>query len=154
MGVIADDEHIARGAFSPSHGNAKTLSIKNGLISRASLFAGQCSVWRLNPPGIEVADLITILAAGRPEQRLFAISAKTAEQIREIQIEGGIRAFCVVDECDCDQDGNKHPAHAHIALCKQMIAAGFSEGDARFVKVHRDLVALLAPARIWEDKAA
>ncbi|WP_407194399.1 hypothetical protein [Bradyrhizobium sp. STM 3566] len=30
------------------------------------------------------------------------------------------RGFSVLDECDLDDQGSKHPAHAHIAICERL----------------------------------
>jgi hypothetical protein len=156
LGIIADAERIARGAFDPSHGDARKLKIRPGLIARGNLYLGECSVWRLAPLGIHVADLVPRLENARSGQKLFAISARMAGEIRAIKFgDGDQQAFCVVDECECDQEGNKHEAHAHIAFCREAIKAGCFQDDPRFTVAHRELITILQQGDfVWTNKAA
>jgi hypothetical protein len=39
------------------------------------------------------------------------------------------RGFSVLDQCDLDDDGNKHRAHAHIAICERLKATISREDD-------------------------
>lgn len=151
IGTISDDESIARGAYDPSHGNAKTYNIKGQLIPVKDVIAGTGSVYRLAPRGVAVADLIKILEDGRPDQNLFAVTAVPAAKIRGIEWPEGGRAFCVVDECDSDRLGNKHPAHAHIALCRNLATADLDRTDPNIVQVYRDLMNLFrsSQSHVW-----
>lgn len=101
LGVIANDEVIARGAYDPSHGEAKKRKITNQIIRKDDLIDGACSVWRLAPPGITLEQLIVRLEEIK-EDPLFAVTTAAAADIRLIKLPTGTRAFCVVDECECD----------------------------------------------------
>lgn len=149
LGPIADDETIVRGALDPRHWNAKDRKIKAAVIRKKDLFSGNLSVWRVEPHGISLAELVERLGAV-PEQRLAALCGISARDIRSIEASGA-RAFSVVDECDCDRDGNKHPAHAHIALCKSLIANGVDLEHPEFEQVRTELHARFTGSRIWEN---
>lgn len=156
-GPVANDEAIARGAYDPSQGNAKTGNIKLGVVARKDLLANQLSVWRLagDPPRITIDDLATRLQARTDLGTLFAIVSTEAETIRSLRspTTGG-RAFCVRDECDCDQNGNKHPAHAHVAICNSARGPGFSVESPDFVQIHRDLAHAFKANKVWEAPKA
>jgi len=57
-----------------------------------------------------------------------------------------------VDECECDAEGNKHPAHAHIALCKFQKADGITMEDAPFIDAHRALIETFKRRWVWRLK--
>lgn len=148
-GIIAADELIGRGAFDPSHGNARTGKIRQCLIPKAHLYGGKASVWRVGGVGISIENLVTYLTASR-EDPLFAILAARADDIRAIRLAGTEkRAFSLVDECECDAEGNKHPAHAHIALCQVQQSAGLSADSPAFIDAHRALIETMKRTWIW-----
>lgn len=142
VGVIEGEEWIVRGALDPRHGNLRTLNVKPAVVPKADLIRGQLSVWRQKPEGIgeaEIAGLIQAAVAHQsPVQTLFALCKVPACEIRSILFTDR-RAFCVVDECDCDQEGNKHPYHAHVAFCRASVAAGIDETDMHFEQARTEL---------------
>jgi hypothetical protein len=156
IGIISNDEPIARGAYDPSHGKAATLNISNGIITNKDLIAGTVSVYRISPQGISVDDLIPLLKGARKDANLFAISAASAAKIRAIKRDNGDRALCVLDECDCDQEGNKHTAHAHISLCRRYAANGVDQNDPEYAQIKRDLLDLFRPKTsiVWSEVKA
>src|SRR5205807_713634 len=98
--------------FDPSHGSLRKRKIRECLIPKTHLFDGEASVWRIGGVGIPLGDLIEKLKGSRSDP-LFAVLAVQAKDIRDIRLGAiGPRAFCLVDECECDADGNKLPAHA------------------------------------------
>lgn len=152
-GVIADEELIARGAFHPSHGNVRTGNIRPTLIPRPHLFAGEGSVWRVSSQGVSLDYLVERLRASR-EDPLFAIVAVPAREIRDIRLGiDGPRAFSVVDECVCDADGGRHPAHGHVALCNFQKTAGMAVDSPEFIEAHRALNDTLRNNIIWTAPA-
>lgn len=146
-GPIADGEKIARAAFDPSAGSAAKGKIENSVVRKKDLFAGELSVWRLGdtPPSIDLPDLIEFLMRREEDRTLFAIVWSEAVSIREIRSPlDGSRALCVLDECVTDHEGNKHPAHAHIALCCNVKnSPDFDEKSETFTQIYRDLANLL-----------
>lgn len=148
LGVIENDETIVRGAFDPRNGNARTGNIKSAIIPKDDLLSGNLSVWRLAPQGIDREDLINRLDVIEG-QSLFALCGVNAGDLRSIRI-GSRRAISVVDECDCDQDGNKHEAHAHIALCKSLVQDGITKEDPHFEQIRTELHGRLKKSKIWE----
>jgi hypothetical protein len=152
-GVIRDEETVARGAFLPSHGNPRTKNIRPGLIPRSHLFDGEGSVWRVGESGIGLESLVPLLKASRPDS-LFGILAANAADIRRIRLGAeGPRAFSLVDECDCDQHGSKHPAHGHIALCRVQKEAGVTVDAPAFIDAHRALIETMKRTWIWEAQS-
>lgn len=160
LGIIADNEVISRGGFYSS-GVDKKGKIRPSLIRKSDLKIGQCSVWRMSPPGLTPDVLIPLLKASRADP-LLVLASTTAQKIREVTLVSGGRAFCVVDECDCDQEGGKHPAHAHIALCGVAVAATPELANLDpladtedFIQAHRDLVLLFkAGPTLWQEPLA
>ncbi len=147
-GPVRNVERIARGAYSPNHGNPRTGNIKPSVIPRNDLLEDRLSVWRLEHEGVGVspADLINILNANPEENKtLFMLLWATAKSIREIKYsEQNLAALCVLDECDTDFEGGKHSAHAHIALTTTLKALTEASPDAEdFVQVWRDLSLLM-----------
>lgn len=156
IGVVADDESIARGAYDPSHGRAATLNIGNGIITNRDLIAGTVSVYRISSTGISIDDLVPLLKGARKDAELFAISAASAAKIRSIKRANGDRALCVLDECECDQAGNKHAAHAHISLCRVYSEGGVDANDPEYAQIKQDLLKLFRPKTsiVWPEIVA
>lgn len=148
FGVVEDEEQIVRAALSPRH--VKSQRIKAALIPKNHLFEGHLSVWRYGGRGIPHNALVERLGTV-PDQELFALCGLKAGQIRGIKV-GTSRALSVVDECECDRDGGKHEAHAHIALCKTLIAAGMSKEDALFEQTRQELYALFKSNAVTTDQ--
>jgi hypothetical protein len=151
LGIITDDEVIVRGAFDPRSAKAATGNIRSSIIPKEHLLTGQLSVWRLDPPGIAINDLAARLDS-IPGQSLYALCGLPAGTIRSISRDSD-RAFSVVDECECDQEGNKHPAHAHIALCKSLVAQGLGKDHPDFEQVRTELYFKLKSSLVWERTA-
>jgi hypothetical protein len=148
LGVIDDDETIVRGAFDPRSGNARTRLVKSAIIPKPDLLSGNFSVWRIEPEGISCDRLISRLDV-IPGQSLFALCAIAARDLRAMKI-GSERALSVVDECECDQAGNKHEAHAHIALCKGLVAQGVGKDHPDFEQLRLELHVMFKDGVIWE----
>lgn len=148
IGPIGGSEIIARGGHSPRHGDAVKRKPRAALIRGEDLLSGNYSVWRIEPTGIACMDLVDRLS-GVPGQTLFALFAISAEEIRRVRTVAGDRAFFVVDECECDAEGNKHPAHAHIGICSALIDGGLKREDEVFEQARQDLYGLLKTNPIW-----
>jgi hypothetical protein len=150
LGVIASNENLARGAFHPTAGDGYKLKIRSSLIPKDDLLNGTGSVWRLAPPGLSFEEALDKIQQAR-DQPLFAVAAAPVGKIREIRLGAdGARAFCVVDECNCDQHGSKHPAHAHIAICRGAAVNGIGKDHEGFIDAHRQLVSLFANNPLWQ----
>lgn len=151
-GPVGATEVIARGLYEPSHGSVKKFKIRPSAVPAAHLVAGELSVWRISLDGFDTADLRARLEADKPG--LFGILGVKASDVRKIPYgSSGHRAFCVVDECECDAEGNKHPKHAHIALCKGLAADGAGPEADDFIAAHRDLSELFKAMRLWQAAA-
>jgi hypothetical protein len=154
-GPIGNHELIARGAYDPGHGNAKTGNIKSNVVPRKDLFNNAMSVWRMRSGeiGIEIEELVGILEERNDEKStLFAVCAATAAQIRSIIApDSKQRAFCVLDECECDPEDatKKHPAHAHIAICDNLRTRKFTEDCPTFAQIYKDLGHFIKNSSIW-----
>lgn len=148
-GPVQDGEMIARGAFDPTHGEAKKGNIRPSIVPKKDLFADKLSVWRLGDvPQIPVKELVERLKTESGARTLYAIVSVQAGDIRQIKVEvDKARALCVLDECDTDHDGGKHPAHAHVALCSS-VRASLDPGEVGlsspvFIQICRDLANLI-----------
>ena len=126
-GPIEPAETVARGAYDPSHGKAGKATIKPAFIDKRALASSELSIWRLGatPVGLPLPRLKAIMRITGGGRKLFAVGMALASDVRGVSLETtGHRALCVVDECDCDQSGNKHPAHGHIKLCPHLEGGG------------------------------
>ena len=90
-----------------------------------------------------MTDVTQLLKAHADQQNeLHAVLQVNAGKVRSQVFpidELNVRCFFIVDECDCDLEGNKHPAHAHIGLCCDLLRINEDDDD--------DAVA------IWAQKA-
>lgn len=124
LGVVASNEDIYRGFF-PSDRN--TSGVKPSAISAQRLWDGELSVWRsCELVGLNVQQLVAfiepLMVRGKGE-RFDELRAAPAAEIRNHEVEGvGQRSFSILDDCVYDNAGNKHPAHAHIAICERLKA--------------------------------
>ncbi|MBB3972507.1 hypothetical protein [Hansschlegelia beijingensis] len=147
-GPVACEERIARGAFAPSAGDARKARISLGIVAKRDLFGDQLSVWRLagDPPRVRLDELAERLRREEAQRTLFAIVWALAQEIRAIRLMGE-KALCVLDECDTDHNGGKHPAHAHIAISPGFRAKfQLTSESSEFQQLVRDLANLLKSA--------
>jgi hypothetical protein len=148
--VILHDELICRGLY-PS--DKKAGRIKPSSVPASHLWAGKLSVWRVSDvSGLTVDGLVQVLEPLMQRQdgeRFDEIRATQARVIRRFTVEGTAeRAFSLLDECTKDRLGNKHPAHAHIAICQAQILT-MTKGDEVFTGLQEGLK-LLFDTTIWE----
>jgi hypothetical protein len=119
VGTIVDDESICRGVY-PS--DKKNGHVKLSFIPPSHLLRGELSVWRVSARAkITIDDLAKILdpMARSSGEKIEEIRICLAKTIREYRLNDETeRSFCIVDECDIDDKGGKHPAHAHIKICQ------------------------------------
>jgi hypothetical protein len=118
-GPIHSDESIHRGIF-PSQIKG---GLKSSVVTAGHLWNGQLSVWRLG--GVVALDLPALLDILEPlmvradGERFSQLRPASVAVIRDYQVNGE-RGFSVLDECDLDDQGRKHSAHAHIAICDRL----------------------------------
>lgn len=148
-GVVRSTELIHRGFF-PSDRN-KT-GVKAAAFRKTDLWQGQLSVWRLLAD-FSIEDLVQILepALVRREERFDEIRSGEAGEIRNYQLRGE-RGFSILDDCVYDAVGNKHRAHAQIAICDRL-KAGMNAGteDPMFLEVREWLKLFFDAAEIeWK----
>lgn len=148
-GPVLDHEHLSRGLYSPRHG--KPENIKNGHLSKKELANRKISVWRTSDiAGFSVEDLKAQLLRSDEFGTLFAIAQVQTRNIRSYRVvDLEQRALCVRDECDIDWQGNKHPAHAHIALCNCSFPDPVAQDGEVFLQVWRDLCQSFKNNQVW-----
>jgi hypothetical protein len=157
-GPVGSNELILRALF-PSDKGAK--GIKRSVIPPSQLWAGQISVWRLSAlVGLSLNQLLAVLEPrlirGNGE-KFDELRGTPASTIRELTANGSSRSVCLLDECTIDAQGNKHPAHAHIALCeivKGTIVNGAERSyrdDDTFIAIQEGLKSLIElTPRVWQ----
>lgn len=141
-GPIYNNERIARAGFHNKSVNQNSGNIRKSLIDKSGLFASQLSVWRLSARAqMQAENLVDILKARNdlPGELCSILSCRTSDIKAIIDPHSEGRALCVVDECECDQDGNHHPAHAHIALCNIIRSTNIEKTSANFQQIVDDL---------------
>jgi hypothetical protein len=149
-GVVSSDELIHRAIY-PS--NRSATGIRRGAIAASHLWGGQLSVWSLGPVvTLELSDLVELLdplMIRSNGERFDQIRSALTGTIRAYQINDQ-RGFSVVDECDLDEVGTKHRAHAHIAICERLKAT-ITQGDDTFLGLQEWLKLLFeGAAPIWQ----
>lgn len=141
-GPVDNGELICRGAYLPDHIRADDR-IRMGVLPISHLQKAQLSVYRSGGPyaleyAIALQQLRKVEAQGTKENPrvLAAVLRATACAIRGIHYSGAevpIRCFFIVDECECDQNGNKHPSHAHIGFCCELKKLDEDDEDKMFM---------------------
>lgn len=121
IGPVSDSEFVCRGAYDGKHGNANTGSISAQIVEKRSLAAGRQSVFRAGRDiGWHLEDVADTLKAQNPVG-LFQVVGVRASRIRSMQTKSGTR-LCLIDETECDSQGNHHKFHAHITPCRSNVA--------------------------------
>jgi hypothetical protein len=117
--------------------------VKNSIVKNSDLLAGRLSIWRLSKlAGTDLATVEEQLLEHAPEgQELSEALCTRAGEIRAIRIaQRAGQSLCVLDECEVDEEGNAHPAHAHIALCEQILKVVSGRDDPLFQQLKNELV--------------
>lgn len=148
-GPVQDHEALSRGLYAPSHG--KPGNIKNSHLPKKDLAARKLSVWRLSDvSGLDVDRLREMLLGNQQFGTLFAIASVNTRAVRDYNNEHKDgRILCIRDECDVDHAGNKHPAHAHIALCDVSFPDPVSTEAEEFLQTWRDLCRAFKEGVVW-----
>lgn len=150
-GPVEDVERVARGAYTPMHGVPS--NIRASFVRKKDLKAGTLSVWRISEKtDFDLPKLhARLMEVGPDNNNLAGFYSAHVEELRAVIEEiSRIRAFCIKDECDIDDSGGKHPAHAHIAICKCLSGDGSFYDTPQFEKVADRLIAIFRKRRDWE----
>src|SRR5262249_31155409 len=116
IGPIEGDELICRGAFDPSGGDQTTGKVTKGLIDKHALASGQLSTYRARGrTDWDLHDVATHVQAN-DRRVLFKVVGVPASDLRSVQVDNVF--ICVVDETECDRQGNHHKLHAHVTTCR------------------------------------
>ncbi len=147
-GPVEDNEFLCRGAFNPRH--FKKDKLQPSFIPKKELAESRLSVYReSNKVAFSREAVIDqIRKTGSADQSLESVLSAEVLRIRAISAPGVTgRALCVRDECECDREGSKHPAHAHIAICEMSFPAPVDQQTDIFLQIWRDLVTLFREQR-------
>ena len=123
VGPITPDERLYRAAFSPTNANASSGRLKASYIRRRDLWAGELSVWRVNSDGTVGRDDVEGPYKFAPPAKadVCAVHYTEAGRVEALRAEGvDGKLFCVIDDVVAGDDGDKHPRHAAIALCRKL----------------------------------
>ncbi|MDI2109515.1 MULTISPECIES: hypothetical protein [Bradyrhizobium] len=150
LGVIGSEESIYRGVF-PSDRNK--AGVKRSAIAAKQLWNGQISVWRACPLVETSLDQLVALLEPllvRPKgEKYDHLKSVPASLIRAHQVDGE-RSFHLLDECEYDDHGNKHPAHAQIAICEHL-KQKITESDDIFIALREGLKLLVETGHLaWQ----
>ncbi len=144
-GPVSATEELCRGAFSPNDIQRSTGEIKPAIIPSSHLYRGEVSVWRVGG----TAQYNFAAACNEMSTRakldgrvLYRVCVATAEKIRCLAGSEDCRGgLCVIDDTDCGND-ERHPAHAHIRLCRSCRpwpTHEEAEKDEKFQEIRADL---------------
>jgi hypothetical protein len=154
-GVIGPDEDICRAYFASDRNKT---TVKRSAIRAKDLWAGELSVWRVsalvNCTVEQIVEFIDPLVVRSDDEHFSILGAVKASVLREHRIDGvDERSFSVLDECEIDDAGNKHIAHAHIAICDHL-KANITRGDQTFIALQDALNLLFKPGNpLWSRSA-
>jgi hypothetical protein len=147
-GVIGSDETICRSLY-PSDRN--TGGVKRSAIPASHLWDGTVSVWRVSAlSGLTVtqlADLLDHIMVRDSGEKFDQIRAVVASSIRSFSV-NDVRACSLLDECTMNRSGDKHPAHAHIAIC-EVLRQQIARNDETFRAVQEGIKLLFEPNQVW-----
>lgn len=143
-GPVLDAELVCRWALDPSHINARTRHIKASIIEKGPLSRGMQSAYRAGKEtNFHFDDLRDLyFQSPRPGQTLVQILGVRASKIRDLSGQGG-PALRVVDETECDREGNHHPNHVHITPCRWDPAYPLNDNKADWLLPLQDKLVLL-----------
>lgn len=154
-GIVADKECICRGAFGPSpsiHYKADG-SVKGSFVRGGDLLKGTLSVWRsTDGEYITHDDLAGIMNDNKPDDKVqcWVIYGCPAKEIREQSVlEIGTNVFCIVDNCEIDDVGNTHPAHAEIHVREEFEQYLTGPDTLDFLKIKNALATILLSNVHW-----
>lgn len=143
-GPVENDEIVVRSSNDPRH-YSKTGKLSPSIIRASDLFNGTLSVWRASEKsGLSVAGVSIQVQADcdaqnakepnpKKRQSVKALHPLKVADIRAMRTEDkSSRLFCVIDECETDDNGGFHRAHAHIRLCHNVKDGLVSTEDDAF----------------------
>jgi hypothetical protein len=148
---MASDENVYRGVF-PS--DRKNSTVKRSAVAARHLWTDELSVWgACSLVGTSLEELIAFIdpLMVRPRgERFDELRFAPASLIRDHEVDGkGERSFSILDECTYNDQGDKHPAHAHIAICERLKAQNTFQ-DETFLALQEALKLLLAQGTlVW-----
>ncbi|NWG26608.1 MAG: hypothetical protein HXY30_19685 [Pseudorhodoplanes sp.] len=90
-------------------------------------------------------DPIMVRGSGEKFDEIRGVAAK---EIRRFEVSDR-RAVSLLDECVMDRNGNRHPAHAHIAIC-EAVKAAIHRDDDTFIAIQEGLKLLFEPGIHWQ----
>jgi hypothetical protein len=126
-------------------------NVAPNFLPKSHLTAGKLSVYRLSNKAAFSKDDVTseIQKISKPGNSLAKVLGPQVGDIRNIRVDGiEGRVFCVRDECDTDDNGGKHHAHAHIALCERSFPAPIDKESDDFKQAYADLSTLFRASEI------
>jgi hypothetical protein len=84
----------------------------------------------------------------RAGEQFDELRATHASSLREFRVnQTNARAVSLLDECTMDREGNKHRAHAHIAIC-EVLRKTIEKGDDTFIAIQEGLKLRFEP-QVW-----
>jgi hypothetical protein len=128
--------------------------LRPNVIRAGELIKGELSVWRLaRDPEFNLDALVNKLSAvGPPNDTLREVLSATAGAIRNLRmpelLPSGQRVFCVLDDCQTDNNGGWHSEHATIAL-EQIEGIEWANGTDPFDTAREGLIMLLKAHVRW-----
>ncbi|RYZ82454.1 MAG: hypothetical protein EOP06_21640 [Proteobacteria bacterium] len=123
----------------------RKTNVAPNFLPKSHLQIGKLSVYRLSDKAeFDRSGVVAAIEALPFEKNsLSKILGPLVREIREVRISGiPGRVFCVRDECDTDDQGGKHHAHAHIALCEHFFPEPIDKDSDFFKQAYADLSTL------------
>lgn len=136
LGPILGEESIIRSALTPRH--ERNGKIKRDVFRTSDLKQTQLSAWRAchrnhSFASEVITELDIAVCRQNPPQAVYAYLWATASEIRSIDLTdsaGPAHCFCIIDNCECDPTGRKHPQHVNLGLSEALLAAIGEEKDS------------------------
>jgi hypothetical protein len=128
-GVVQDDEMICRAAYAPMHikKGADRSRIDISYLRKADIANNTLSVWRYSE--LSQASIQQIWDVCKQKeadgQKIWKLLFVSAREIRKPDAHRD--QFCLLDECQVNETGGSHRAHAHISMCRRRHPAPIAE---------------------------
>lgn len=152
-GSVQDEEIICRGHYQmPDKRPGRPLR-KLSIIKETDLLNGELSVWRASRLcNSTVDDAVGILHQHGPTGgSLWKVYGITANRLRTLDLSeiNLNRAFCVLDDTRCDDQGGRHALHAVIAICRLVGQAIDAVDDPIFQQIKTILRREFEISEVW-----
>jgi hypothetical protein len=145
-GPVDSTEVLWRWIVDPTNIRKENVRWKS-LLNRRELFEGYgLSVWRSQYTSRDEATSLAQKHLATEDKTFRGVVDVYTDEVRA-QLQNNNRVFCIVDDTECNQHGDHHPAHAGIRVC--CISTLDAEGKEQVFKDFLNAVSQEDRKHLW-----